>query len=112
MDAGRAHIIKKFIITLFCDVLTLGAAALLAQLIATGSWRFSADGMLFLGAELLFALVVFAVCGLYRMRLPIAGMSEAFRVIASFAALLLFDLVYLSLKSAVLNTTCALLLLI
>ena len=112
MDAGRAHIIKKFIITLFCDVLTLGAAALLAQLIATGSWRFSADGMLFLGAELLFALVVFAVCGLYRMRLPIAGMSEAFRVIASFAELLLFDLVYLSLKSAVLNTTCALLLLI
>ncbi|MBQ8342037.1 MAG: polysaccharide biosynthesis protein [Clostridia bacterium] len=112
MNAKSAHAIKKFTLIILSDVLTLAIAALLASLIDSGTVALTKQAMLFLGANLIFGVVVFAVCGLYRIQLPIAGMSEAFRIIASFGALSVFDLVFLLFRTVVSPAMCALMLLL
>ena len=95
MDVTRAHTLKKFAITVTADIFTFALSALLARLFTAGDLQLLRQDWLWLLANALFGAVVFAVCGLYRMQLRIAGMSEAFRVILSFGALTCFNAVYL-----------------
>ena len=112
MNASGLFGFKKTALTAFFDTATLVLAVLLARLIDGISPVFTRNTLLWMCANLIFGMAVFAVLGLYRFRLPFAGMSEAFRVIAAFGAMACFDLVFLSFERMVSPSVCALTLLL
>ena len=95
MKAEQVRKIKYIALTVLGDVLTLGISVLLAVWICHGSVALSGGAWLWIGINAAVAAVVFLALGLYRVPLPFAGMSEAFRAILAFGVLAVFNLLFL-----------------